>query len=214
MSTSCHRVARLVLASALMVSLDAAAVQTASSDMIQAIWKVQRISFNYRGASHTCSGLSERLRSILRYVGVHETVTISLQGCHGQGGTQVAHILLASPVEATEENLSEVTSHDSRAELIARLRGVGLASADDIARFPAAWRTISFANALPLRLTAADCDLLRELRREVFPKLAIRVINDEMNCPLGGSSVSRPQLTVAALVAISPAGESPIRFIN
>jgi hypothetical protein len=206
MSTSCRRVARLVLASALTVSLGAATVQPASSDMIQAIWKVQRISFTYRGASHTCSGLGERLRSILLYVGVHENVTISLQGCHGQRGTRIAHILLASPAEATEENLSEVTSHDSRSELIARLRGGRLASAEDIARFPAAWRTISFANALPLRLTATDCELLRDLRREVFPKLAIRVINDEMNCTLGGSSVSRPQLTVAALVATSPAG--------
>jgi hypothetical protein len=110
-------------------------------------------------------------------------------------------IALASPVEATAENLSALTSHDPTEQLAARVRGEPLATADTTPRFAAQWKAISFANALHLRLSPADCELLKQLRRELIPKLAIRLISDRMRCSSDLASGYRPQLAVAALVA-------------
>lgn len=52
-----------------------------------------------------------------------------------------------------------------------------------------------------LRLSPADCRLPGQLRREILPKLAIRIIEDEIRCSTGLSDVIRPRLTVSALVA-------------
>jgi hypothetical protein len=70
-------------------------------------------------------------------------------------------------------------------------------------RFSAEWKTISLANALHLRSTPADCELLKQLRREPMPKLAVRVISDTMRCSSDLASGARPQLVVAALVVAS-----------
>ena len=81
-------------------------------------------------------------------------------------------------------------------------RGQAPATTETMPRFRAEWKTISFANALHLRLTPADCELLKQLRRELMPKLAIRVVRDRMRCSSDLASGYRPQLLVAALVAL------------
>ena len=52
-----------------------------------------------------------------------------------------------------------------------------------------------------LRLTPGDCELLRQLQRDVMPKLSVRVLRDKMRCESDLGSGNRPQLVVAALVS-------------
>lgn len=169
---------------------------------VEALWNEQQIQFAYRGdlAAHTCAGLSAQLRSFLRLLGAREDMRISVRGCDDPTTTRVVSITLASPVEATPQIVTELTSHDTRSELVARVRGEDLATADTLRRFPAVWRSISFSNALRGRFTLADCELLEQVRNKVMPKLAIRIVSDRLRCSSIRGGSGRPALTVAALV--------------
>ncbi|MGH8179038.1 MAG: hypothetical protein ACREV5_22480 [Steroidobacter sp.] len=198
-----RRISTLLCIGCAPMTLALFAVQAGADHMTEAVWKVQEVTFGYLAgdSSYTCAGLRARLRSILTHLGAHEGMTIILRGCDQPNSNVSASITLTSPVEATSVNIDQLTRRDSRSELTARVRGVTLARAEDLPRFPAVWKTISFANAMHLRLSPADCDLLKQLRREILPRLAIRVIEDEIRCSTALRGVTRPRLTVAALIA-------------
>jgi len=195
------RVLAMLIASA--TTCAARATGARADELVEAVWKEQHMTFAYRSAGpvHTCAGLRTQLRSLLRTLGVRESVTITVTGCEQFEAPRSVSVALVSPVEATAENLSDLVSRSPSQELAARVRGTGIEAPQSPARFPARWRTISFAGALHLRLTPADCELLKQLRRELMPKLAVRVVSDRMRCPGDLASGYRPQLVVSALVA-------------
>jgi hypothetical protein len=193
----------LVCAATAALALSATCARGDDKDhSVEAVWKQQRLAFVYRsaGAVHTCSGLRSRLRSLLVLLGADETVSVSVQGCDDATSARLVHITVASPFVASEKE----AENDATAQLVARLRGEASGSTRAAPSFPAHWKTISFANALSLRLTAADCELLKQLRQQVMPKLAVRVVSDRLRCPSDLHSGSRPQLVVAALVMSKP----------
>jgi hypothetical protein len=198
------QVVRMAFVVASVTACSASALGAHAGGIVEAVWREQRVSFGYHsaGPAHTCTGLRTQLRSLLTLLGVHETMTITVRGCEDSATTRVVNIALASPVEATPENISQLTSHDATEQLVARVHGEAPATAETMPRFRAEWKTISFANALHLRLTPADCELLKQLRHELMPKLAIRVVRDSMRCSSDLASGYRPQLVVAALVAV------------
>ena len=115
-------------------------------------------------------------------------------------------ITLESPVVATPESIEALTTYDSKQELVARVRNEHLASAEDVQRFPAAWKTISMTRDRSLKLGPSDCELVEQLRRDVLPHMSIRVEHDRLRCSPVFGNIGQPQLRVAALVAI-PAPE-------
>src|SRR5262245_44156555 len=112
---------------------------------VTAIWRMQNVNFDYHGTSarYSCSGLRAKIRSILRAVGAHESLLVEIR-CNAGEFPRVAraHIVVATPIEATEENVRAATTYDSTDQLVARLRGVRPLTANDIQRFPAVWRRI------------------------------------------------------------------------
>ena len=125
------------------------APRTPRSTVVEAVWKPQRINFVYRGYStlYSCSGLQDKLEKILTTVGARDRVELRAYSCDDALSIARFQIALASPVEATPENVQELTTYDARDELIARVRGEQLVSAEDLQRFPAVWKTISFARS-------------------------------------------------------------------
>jgi hypothetical protein len=111
-------------------------------------------------------------------------------------------ITLESPVVATPENIEALTTYDSKQELVARVRNEHLASAEDVQRFPAAWKTISMTRDRSLKLGPSDCELVEQLRRDVLPHMSIRVDYDRLRCSSVFGNIGQPQLRVAALVAL------------
>jgi hypothetical protein len=178
-------------------------VAHASDDTIAAIWQIERIEFVYRSSTvrYSCGNLQRRIAAILHAVGAHSTIGVDL-GC--RSGDLVRHanvrLTLAVPVEATEENVRVATDFDTRDELVARLRHKQLPSAYDIARFPASWRTVALARSPPLSLGPGDCDLLRAMRDEVFPRLRVRVVSSGLHCGGGANTRIKPQIQVNALI--------------
>jgi hypothetical protein len=178
-------------------------VARAADDGIAAIWQIERIEFVYHSSTvrYSCGNLQRRIAAILQAVGAHSTIGVDL-GC--RSGDLVRHanvrLTLAVPVEATEENVRVATDFDMRDELVARLRQKQLPSANDIARFPASWRTVALARSPPLSLGPGDCDLLRAMRDDVFPRLRVRVVSSGLHCGGGANTRITPRIQVNALM--------------
>jgi hypothetical protein len=182
-------------------SVDVQAV--ADPAVVEAVWKPQRINFVYRGSStlYSCSGLQDKLEKILETVGARDHVELRAYSCDDALSIARFQIALASPVEATPENVQELTTYDAHDELIAHVRGERLASAEDLPRFPAVWKTISFARSREMRLEPGDCELVQQLRRHVLPHMSVQIVSDHVQCSDFGN-IGRPQLTVSALIPV------------
>lgn len=178
-------------------------VARAEDDTIAAIWQIERIEFVYHSSTvrYSCGNLQRRIAAILQAVGAHSTIGVDL-GCRSGDLVRYAHVrlTLAVPVEATEENVRAATDFDTRDELVARLRQTQLPSANDIARFPASWRTVALTRSPPLALGPGDCDLLRAMRDDVFPRLRVRVVSSGLHCGGGANTRIKPRIQVNALM--------------
>jgi hypothetical protein len=173
----------------------------ADGSTVEAIWKPQRMNFVYRGYStlYTCGGLQDKLEKILTTVGARGGIELRAISCDDAIADARFQIVLTSPVEATAENVEQLTTYDSHDALVARVRGEPLQSAEDLPRFPAVWKTISFSRSREMRLAPGDCELVLQLRRHILPRMAVHVVDDQVRCSAFGN-IGRPRLTVSALV--------------
>lgn len=174
----------------------------ASANRIEAVWKPQRFSFLFVSQSviYTCDALQRMLRAALLTLGAHERMIIDARECSRSGGMRL-HVTFMSPIEATEENIRAIVTFDTEAQLIARLRGIELPTAEELPRFPAEWQTISLGQNRELRLDASDCELIEQIRRQLLPRMATRQIPKRLLCVPGRISNRAPRLKLAALVA-------------
>jgi len=169
---------------------------------IEAIWKRQQISFQYRGHStfYSCGGLRQKLRDILTGLGARDTIRLNGYACDDATGRAHFDIILESPIAATDENVNALTTYSAEQHLVARVRGDILPSAADLERFPASWETVSFARNRTMRLDPGDCELVEQLLRSILPRLSVQIVDDSVRCsPFG--NMRPPRLTVRALVA-------------
>ena len=173
----------------------------AAPDYVTAVWRQQSLDFAYQGTStaYSCSTLQERLEAILRSVGARDGITIVMQRCVDQAGAHV-QIHLESPVEATDANIAAVTQHTSTEALVAKVRNETLPTPENIERFPAEWKKVSMGRDRTLKLEPGDCELVKQLRRDVFPRMSIRIVRDNLKCSAAFGNLGQPQLSVAALV--------------
>jgi hypothetical protein len=188
---------------AAILCVTATAALAATDAPVEAVWKTQRVDFVYWADSsfYTCEGLRTKLRAILKSVGARDNLIIRVSSACGDMSFMIpVQITIQSPVEATEVSLQELTNHTVEDELIARVRNERLATVEDLPRFNAVVKEISFARDRSLRLAEGDCELVRQVRQQILPLLAVRVLYADLHCSPTGN-VGRPRLTVAALVA-------------
>jgi hypothetical protein len=205
-STSRTGLGGVLAALALLGTAHAAPEASVPGATTEAVWKTQHITFVYRGYStiYTCSGLHRTLERILVNVGAHDGIRLQSYHCDDHSGAARFELAIESPVEATPENVRELTTYDSREALIATVRGERLASAEDLPRFPAVWKTVSFARDRNMRLSPGDCELVQELRRQILPRMSVHIVTDRVRCSPGFGQIQPPQLTVSALVPAPP----------
>jgi hypothetical protein len=182
---------------------------------VQAIWRVEHVELTYTSAHvhYTCGALERKIRGILQALGAHQRMSVQLDCSGGRELVRSAYarVTLAMPAAATEENVQAATTFDARAQLIARVQKKQLPTPDDIEIFPAAWQRVALFRKRALGLDAGDCDLLRDMREQVFPKLALRVMG-AFACMTGSATRIRPTLEVSALMPLpTPDGSAQTR---
>lgn len=174
----------------------------AEDQTVQAVWKRQEIDFFYQGFStfYTCDGLEQRVETILKALGAKDVKAIA-SGCFGNEPTRSPHVRLVAktPVEATPEVLAELEKGKTQRELTARVRGER--PEEPTAQFPATWKRVNLSVG-KLGIESGECELIEELNRKVFPKLAIRTLKNETHCIPRQQNVGQPKLEVDALTAL------------
>jgi hypothetical protein len=182
----------------------AAVTASSAAGNVEAVWKAQQVNFEYRGYSTTysCQSLEAKLGVILRTVGAREDVQLKSYACNEQLGIARFQVLLQSPVIATPDNIREITTHDAKDELIARVNGDALAKPEDVPRFTAVWKTVSFSRDRRMRLERGDCELVQQLRQQILPRMSVQIVKDNVRCSSSFGNVGPPRLTVSALVPV------------
>lgn len=180
-----------------------AGVVAASAPPLEAVWRVQQIELNVRTGRilYSCDGLRAKITAILTAVGARDGLDVNLP-CRTGGLTNnaIAMITLSFPIEATVDNVRDVTTYSTQAQLAARLNGIQLPTANDVQRFMAQRRAIALNKQRQLRLDAGDCALLRALTAQVFPQMDVRIDAGGFSCPHGSAGRIRPRLHVTALM--------------
>jgi hypothetical protein len=170
---------------------------------VAAVWQPQIVKFEYRAGNtlYTCRSLQRKIERILLQVGARERARFRRFYCGELSHMVSAEIAVMTPLEATDENLRRLTDYDSQEILIARVQGQRLPGATDLQVFPAAWKRMTLPG---MRFGHGDCDLLQQLRQQVLPKLAVRIVssNLEQCSTVIGKGVA-PHLVVQALIAES-----------
>jgi hypothetical protein len=139
--------------------------------------------------------VANKIRTILIAIGGHPSTTVRANGCQGDRPSRMLFIDIttAMPRPAAEPQSSAASD---REKLLARL-GV---RKEFQGEFPARRQTLRLGDDAKLRLAAGDCELMTELRDQVFPKLGVTVVDDDLNCVPGQLSIGKPRLDVTALV--------------
>ncbi|MFL6547528.1 MAG: hypothetical protein ACJ8OJ_02475 [Povalibacter sp.] len=173
---------------------------------VLAVWKPQEIGFHFQSFTtfYSCQALEDRIRMILLALGAGKDIRVRSSGCEMGKIAKLpfVRIRLSSPVEATPQVLEELKATRSTRELTARVRGER--APDDEERFDAYWKPVSLFRS-KLRLDPGDCALVEQLQREVFPKLAVRVTKDQVNCMPNQVSMTMPRMELEALVPVEQA---------
>ena len=175
------------------------------SEPVESIWRVQSLPFEYSSSNvyYNCGSLRQKVRAILLAVGAHESVVVQTNCQDGPTNRISGRIALATPVPATEDNLREATTFNTQDELVARLRSASLPTANDLVRFPAAWQTTSLSSIRDMTLTPADCELIKGITEQIFPRIAVRVIQSRKLMCGNYSSTFRPQMKFEALLPVT-----------
>ncbi|MBL8270009.1 hypothetical protein [Steroidobacter sp.] len=187
-----------------------------SADPVQAIWKHQEIGFYFQSFTtfYSCTGLEAKLERIMRELGVHAKVRVRSADCPASVARMPRVTMrVVGPVEATPEELAERDKNKSVRELTERVRGKKNAHPfDSLEQFPAQWQRVSLTRGR-LDLQPGDCELIEELQKKVLPKLAVRIVKDDVQCSPNQLTLGQPRLEVDALMELpkpdQKAGEQP-----
>jgi hypothetical protein len=188
----------------------AGATSALPAEPVQAIWRIQSVPFEYRSDTiyYSCDSLEKKIEAILRAVGAHESVAVQTR-CEGGPLNRIsARIALATPMVATEENVRGATTFSSEDKLVARLNDIALPTANDLIRFSANWQIRPLSKIRGVKFTMADCDLLKNVSEQIFPRIDVRLVKSrKLMCGNHSNSI-RPNLQFEALIPL--AAEVPL----
>ena len=196
----------------------AAPVEESSPDVapdqttpVKAIWKQQEISFYFQSFTtfYSCYSLEDRIERLLKELGARAKVRVRAADCPNAVARMPRVIIdVTSPVEATAAAIAERDKGKSTRELAARVQGKSAEDAAFADPFPAQWKRLSLSRG-KLDIEPGDCELIDELRRKVLPKLAVRIVESNVQCSPHQVSLGQPQLEIEALVEIPKPDDKP-----
>lgn len=198
-------------------------------DGVPAVWMQQDITFHYThsGGVYSCNALERKLRSILSEVGAVAPIQIELKNCSAglrkisaarpgevlPDGSVAPRITLSirSLVLKTPQALALLEAKRGREELKALVRNQGRLDPAYAMPIPAEWKQVRLSPRTPY-LDRTDCELIQQLRAQVFTRMAVRVVRDAGTCDRQSLSLrlAQPNLNIEALVPVGSYDPSPI----
>jgi hypothetical protein len=157
-SSSGWRLALLLAATAALPAHAAASAANAAT--VEAVWVEQDIEFTYMPitAIYTCYGFRDKMRWILEQLGARADLKVTPVGC-----TRIPKL---EPFPGVK--------------IVGAFAAPAPADARDA--FPARVKQVEFRPNLIEGVQDADCELMLQLRDKLFPKLGVKVVDDQMTC--------------------------------
>ena len=174
---------------------------------VQSVWKPVEIKYSYVGftTAYECDAFESKVKSILLKLGAAPQTRVQANGCINTRPSRnfFVTVTTATPIPASE---AQEPPNKATKELAERLTG----KADPLKTdpFPAQWQTVDLSRDRRLNLEPGDCELMDGLKKQVLPKLSVKVITDRVTCTPHNLSIQTPQLTVSALVPMPKADDS------
>ena len=179
-----------------------------STSPVQAVWKPVEIKYSYVGftTAYNCDAFEQKVKSILTTLGATPLTKVKANGCIDMNRPSrnfFVTVTTATPIPASE---AKEPPNKATKELAERLTG----KADPLKTdpFPAQWKTVDLSRDRRLNLEPGDCELMEGLKKEVLPKLSVKVLADRVTCTPHDLSIQTPQLTVSALVPLPKADDA------
>jgi hypothetical protein len=212
METKLTSRARAALAAACMLAAALSQAAYAASPVdgtqpVQSVWKPVEIKYSYVGftTAYDCDAFESKVKSILLTLGAAPQTRVQANGCISTRPSRnfFVTVTTATPIPASE---AKEPPNKATKELAERLTG----KADPLKTdpFPAQWKTVDLSRDRRLNLEPGDCELMEGLKKEVLPKLSVKIVTDRVTCTPNNLSIQTPQLTVSALVALPKADDA------
>lgn len=184
----------------------AAASVFGQSAPTQAVWKPEKMTMSYFSPTtyYSCDALETKVKRIIEQLGLIGNVRVSAANCaRGVVSMPNIHIEALAPAEATPEVLAELKKDESYRALVERVNKKH-PKVEAGTQFPAQWRDVQVGKGLDL--TGSDCDLLRDIQRQLLPKLAVKIKPTNRTCDSrDGTSIGRPYLDLQVLLPVPTA---------
>jgi hypothetical protein len=191
-----------------LLSLAVAAHAYGQSAPVQAVWKPQKITMSYFSPTtyYSCDALEAKMKRIIGQLGLIGDVRVRAADC-ARGGVVTmpnVHIEALAPVEASPQVLAELKKDESFRSLVARVNKARTQKIEVGEQFPAQWRDVQVGKGLDL--TGSDCDLLRDIQRQLLPKLAVKIKPANRTCDSRDATVNgKPFLDLQVLLPVPSA---------
>lgn len=174
-----------------------------AAKIVPAVWKQQDVTFYFHSFSvfYSCQSLEDKVERLLAALGATQGTKVRVSGCEGSHIARMPYLRidLVSPVEVTPEVQADLNATRSQRELVARVNPKRPLQGSE--PFPAQWRKVALTRG-KLNLEPGDCELIEQLKRNVLPMLAVRVVKDDLSCMPDQLTWGQPRLEVEALLQI------------
>jgi hypothetical protein len=154
---------------------------------VSAIWLEQDWYQTHVGFTtyYNCDGLRDKVRYLLRQLGVREDLKVFSSGCTSDTGVEQfprLRIKMASAVEATPERLAELEEQREEIELIAKVNEKRADYDQRSLQFAARRRIVEFRDKRGSPVEAGDCEFMETFADEVVPKIGARIVERDIRC--------------------------------
>jgi hypothetical protein len=187
----------------LLLGLSAASFAHSESTTVPAVWKPEKMTMVYLSPTtyYSCDALEAKMKRLIDQLGLVGGVRVSAANC-ARGVVSMPNVRLEvlAPAEATPAVVAELKKDESYRALVDRVNKDSPRKIAAGAEFPAQWRDVQVGKGLDL--TGSDCDLLREIQRQLLPKLAVKIKPTNRTCDSRDGSIGKPFLDLQVLLPV------------
>jgi hypothetical protein len=198
----------VLAAAAAVVTADVASSPDAGPT-VSAMWLEQDWYQSHTGFTtyYSCDGLRDKVRSLLRQLGVRDDLKVSSAGCSSSTGIEQfprLRIKVASAVEATPERLAALEERREQIELIAKVNEKRPDYDRQSLQFAARKRIVEFRDRRGSAIEQGDCEFMETFADDVLPKIGARIVEREIRCAPHQVSMNSIRLVVEVLEPAPP----------
>lgn len=198
-----------VLAAAAAVATADVASSPDAGPTVSAMWLEQDWYQSHTGFTtyYSCDGLRDKVRSLLRQLGVRDDLKVSSAGCSSSTGIEQfprLRIKVASAVEATPERLAALEERREQIELIAKVNEKRPDYDRQSLQFAARKRIVEFRDRRGSAIEQGDCEFMETFADDVLPKIGARIVEREIRCAPHQVSMNSIRLVVEVLEPAPP----------